>query len=86
MGGRDVYIQVILCIHNLLLCIFAYVCTCLTLSSGPSGVPQDVMVMKNENSIRVTWGAPPKNERNGPLTGYIVSIYVHACVYKCTCT
>ena len=69
-------------------------CTCLTVSSGPSGEPQDVMVMKYESGIRVTWRPPPNNKQNGPLTGYIVSIrvrvYMHVWINvhirDCVCT
>ena len=37
--------------------------------------------MKYESGIRVTWRPPPNNERNGPLTGYIVSMRVCVCMH-----
>ena len=41
-----------------------------TVSSSP---PQNVIVTSvNPASLMVSWSKPPKKDRNGPLTGYVI--------------
>ena len=55
-------------------CMYVCICLCSLVFTGPDEAPQNVEVIKYRGGILVTWLPPPRETRNGPLTGYIVSL------------